>query len=62
MVVEVVIRLELPQLWPAGMRHVVPQEEVNGVLLVRIGVGVAVEPSDRCHQVLREGGEEEAMV
>ena len=56
MVVEVVIRLELPQLWAAGMGHVVPQEEVDGVLLVRVSVGVAVEPPYGGHQILREGG------
>ena len=54
-VVQVRVCLQLPQLWAAGAWHEVAEEQVDGVLLVSVGVGVAVEAADGGHQVL--GGE-----
>mmetsp|Transcript_15451 Transcript_15451/g.46622 ORF Transcript_15451/g.46622 Transcript_15451/m.46622 type:complete len:222 (-) Transcript_15451:371-1036(-) len=54
--VEVVIVVQLPQRRASGFRHKIPEEQVDGCLLVRIRVGVGVKTADGCHQIAALGG------
>ena len=51
-----VVRVQLPQRSMAVVRHKVAQEQVDGVLLLCIRVGIAVEAADGCHEIPGLGG------
>ncbi len=51
-----VVRVQLPQRSVTVMRHKVAQEQVDGVLLLCICVGIAVEAADGCHEIPGLGG------
>ena len=51
-----VVRVQLPQRSMTMVRHKVAQEQVDGILLLCIRVGVAVEAADGRHEIPGLGG------